>query len=356
MASDRGLYAWACRLLGAAFLSSAICGGAGAAQITGSNFQVGVWSGAAYNSDSGGFSHCAVSARYQDNTILIFALSPSRWTLGLANGNWQLKDGSQYPVQYYVDSDPPHQATATAVGTDQVSIELPEDQALYNRMRLGTRLYVKTNSNLMNFGLAGTGAALNALGNCLNSYQKASTSNPFGGTSAPAAQQAATASSAKPVPGSKGEMTKVVDAIMKNAGLKFEYIDPDEFPDVIGPDQVGWWIGDGMGTIDIVSSGADADPAKYMQDQKQYDQKDCKAGTFSAQGIADPHGTSDGIARLFASCKMPKAKDSWADYNLVFRRPQGGVYAIVTTFWQDFAPGQDVDVKLREAVYRLYGE
>ena len=364
MASDRGLQAWARRLLWAGILSAAICTAASAAQISGSNFQVGVWSGAAYKSDTGEFSHCAISATYQDNTILVFARSPSGWSLGLANNAWKLQNGSQYPVQYYIDSEPPRQGTANVVDTDQVSIDLPNDQTLYDRVRLGTRLYVKTSSNLMNFGLAGTGAALNALANCLSSYQQASGSNPFGGTggsngqgaNSQDSQQQASTSGATAVAGSKAEMTKVVDALMKSAGLKYEYIDPDEYPDMIGQDEVGWWVGEGMGTIDIVASGADADPAQYIKHQQQYDQKDCKSGTFSAQGISDPYDTSGKIKRLFASCKMANAKDSWADYNLVFRRPQGGVYALVTTFYGNFAPGQDVDVKLREAVYRIYGE
>lgn len=373
MASDRGFSAWAGRLLLAGVLSLAICSAGSAAQISGSSFQVGVWSGAAYKSDSGQFSHCAISATYQDNTILVFARSASGWSLGLANNAWKLQNGSQYPVQYYIDSEPARQGAATAVDTDQVSIDLPNDQALYDRMRMGTRLYVKTASNLMNFGLAGTGAALNALSNCFASYQQASTSNPFGGTGGSNGQgsngqesngqgangqgsQQASTSGAKPVAGSKAEMTKVVDALMKNAGLKYELIDPDEYPDMIGPDEVGWWVGDGMGTIDIVASGADADPAQYIKHQQQYDQKDCKNGTFSAQGISDPYDTSGKVKRLFASCKMANPKDSWGDYNLVFHRPQGGVYALVTTFYGNYAPGQDIDVKLREAVYRLYGE
>lgn len=363
MASDRGFYAWACRLLWASVFSFALCTAGSAAQISGSNFQVGVWSGAAYKSDSGQFSHCAISATYQDNTILVFARSASGWSMGLANNAWKLQNGSQYPVQYYIDSEPARQGTATAIETDQVSIDLPNDQTLYDRMRLGARLYVKTASNLMNFGLAGTGAALNALSSCLSSYQQASTGDPFGGTGGSNGQgsngqgtQQASTSGAKPAAGSKAEMNKVVDALMKNAGLKYEYIDPDEFPDVIGPNDVGWWVGDGMGTIDIVASGTDADPAQYIKHQQQYDQKDCKGGTFSAEGVSDPYDTSGKIARLFASCKMANAKDSWGDYNLVFHRSQGGAYAVVTTFYGNYPPGQDIDVKLREAVYRLYGE
>lgn len=351
------------RLLLAAGLFLAALAPARAAQIPGSAFDLGSWSGAAYLSDAdGSFSHCAISAQYQSGIVLLFAASSTRWTMGLGNSAWHLQENTGYPISYYVDSDPPQAATATTISGSQVAIELPLDRGLLDRLRTGKQLYIKTASQLLPFPLTGTGAALDALGHCLASRASLPANNPFATASAapaPASSTASTGNSATapasgPTPASRAEAASVIDRILPAAGLKgYRYVTVQEAADALKTFDVLWAAGSVVGMVEIISKARSADSAEIANALAQIDKSGCE-GQFGSGLMKDNVKGAPQTKRLFTACKRTDATHSSYVYYLIFPRSKGGYYALGTMALGDSAPAVKADADIRAAVYKAY--
>ncbi|WP_346906558.1 hypothetical protein [uncultured Roseibium sp.] len=150
-----------------------------------SELTIGNWNGGAYtHTQTGEFSHCAASANYKSGVTLVFAINRDlTWALGLANDSWKLTEGDTYPVQYRLDRGKTYEGTATAIAPNQVKIQLPGDDSLFNRFRRGNMLTIVAANQTMRFSLNQTSKMLSSLFNCAkhwrNRYSKP-TDNPFG--------------------------------------------------------------------------------------------------------------------------------------------------------------------------------
>lgn len=142
-----------------------------AAQI--STFKTGNWNAGAYSDSSGRFSHCAANARYKSGIMLLFSVTRSgKWSMGFANGNWNLARGSRYPVAYQVDQGPIYDGVAIAKSARLVQVFLPTNSRVFNNFRYGNLLKVKAAKQLMKFNLTDTSKLLRLLLGCARHYVK----------------------------------------------------------------------------------------------------------------------------------------------------------------------------------------
>lgn len=134
-------------------------------------FQVENWIGGAYSDDSGGFSHCTISAEYRDGSTLMFSIAKTRtWAMGVYDTKLKVETGKAYPVTFAVDNFGKRRVDAQAIAPHQVLLALAEDDALFDEFRKGYRLTMVTGKRTWRFQLQGTADALTRLKECADGY------------------------------------------------------------------------------------------------------------------------------------------------------------------------------------------
>jgi hypothetical protein len=158
------------RLFGAlAFVATLMVGVAARAElINGSQFDSGIWKGAAYTNDNTGrFSHCAMSTPYPNGVSMFFAISDNyTWRIGWSYKAWNLNVGQSYPVSLSVDGVNAGTVQAKAVNRQFFVAELPAQTTLFDLFRRGNLLTMVSSSDRFQFSLQGTNTALTVLIGC----------------------------------------------------------------------------------------------------------------------------------------------------------------------------------------------
>ena len=133
---------------------------AGAATMQTGN--VGNWLIGAYSDDATGkFSHCAMTASYRSGIYMVFAVSRDmQWSLGFANPQWELTNGTAYTVGLSIDGRTPLLEQAKAVNSHQVEISLPPNAYVFERFRHGLQLRVDAVGTSFFFNLNSTSRGL----------------------------------------------------------------------------------------------------------------------------------------------------------------------------------------------------
>lgn len=141
---------------------------AAAQDIPGSYFAYGNWSGEAYlDSQTGAFSHCAVSASYLSGDMLIFSISRDGVIgVGVASPTLNLQPGSSFPVSIVVDRRRPYFGTAVALDNDHASVFIDDLDAALDAFRRGFTLTVEGVSMRGQYDLTGTFHALERMTRC----------------------------------------------------------------------------------------------------------------------------------------------------------------------------------------------
>lgn len=142
----------------------------------------GVWLVEAFTFDNNtAFSHCTMSASYDDGASLIFYLDNEfYWGIRLVGESWRLKSGDEYDVKLTVDDAKPTRLVAEVSDTRWVHISVKGNDRLFDQLRAGHMLYIETSAQLLSFNLQGTSRALLALFDCVDRrVRTASRTNPF---------------------------------------------------------------------------------------------------------------------------------------------------------------------------------
>jgi hypothetical protein len=139
-----------------------------AQDIPGSYFSYGNWAGGAYlDSQTGAFSHCAVSASYLSGDMLIFSMSRDGVIgVGVASPALDLQPGVSFPVSIVVDRRRPYYGTAVALSSGSAAVYIEELDAALDAFRRGFTLTVEGVSMRGQYDLTGTFHALERMTRC----------------------------------------------------------------------------------------------------------------------------------------------------------------------------------------------
>lgn len=322
------------RLFGAlAFAAVLMVGAAARAElINGSQFESGIWKGAAYTNDSTGrFSHCAMSTPYPNGVSMFFAISDNyTWRIGWSHKAWNHTVGQSYPVSLSVDGVNAATVQAKAVNRQFFVGELPAQTTLFDLFRRGNQLTMVSASDRFQFSLQGTNTALTVLIGCTRNQLASAPPQPRPPQSAadrpgPITVPQPTQPSAQPTPPSappppanprrlwlestaqqRVEAARTLSAILATPAMQGfrpmserEAIDRD-LPQSSRADLT--WRSDLLtGVLDIVPAQSGLGAPAIAGTIIGADRRACAGGRFDSGTSADPR--SQRVARLFTTCE-----------------------------------------------------
>ena len=346
-----------CLLSAVAIIAASIGGGRAArADLLDKHFE-GVWLIEAFTfDDNTAFSHCTMSASYDDGVSLIFYLDNEfYWGIRLVGKSWRLKSGDEYDVQVTVDDAKPTRLVAEVSDTRWVHIAVEGNDRLFDQMRTGRMLYIDTSAELMSFNLQGTSRGLLALFDCVDRRVRTAThTNPFEPSSAstgenPFAQESAQDHAGKV--GGQAEANDITARLLQRAGIA-NYQVKDGSPDPLGFSTI-WRNGKGViGALLVVTEGGREDAEESLGAMMDGTREDC-AGKFVSNLDASVRMHGAYMPRAYAGCS--DGGKSVMMYLSAFQRRQGGYYVFFTAT----VPGgpasmaAELDERIREAAYQL---
>jgi hypothetical protein len=170
--------------IGAGLLSAAMTLGAvGIAQANeNQEYTVGQWTGFSYTDDNDGqFTDCTAWASSRDNVQLgVSVLKDWSLQLYLYSESWNLPQNQSYPVSYWIDRGGQYRGKVQISGKSTVYIDVDEDNGVFQELKAGSELTVRTSSDDYVFDLSGSRNALGQLVDCVDRHTKEATTNPFG--------------------------------------------------------------------------------------------------------------------------------------------------------------------------------
>ncbi|KGM30116.1 hypothetical protein, partial [Inquilinus limosus] len=144
----------------------------------------GGWKGGAVpNPQNHQFSHCDISKPYDNGLTLAFTLNPNfLFNVAVVKQNWGLKEGEKGKGRIRVDSAYDKQIDIVPVSPVAYVLPVGQDGDLFQALAKGSKAIVTTPKGEFTFPLTGTGAALPALKNCIDTARgliaKAQANNP----------------------------------------------------------------------------------------------------------------------------------------------------------------------------------
>jgi hypothetical protein len=145
-------------------------------------YTAGQWTGYSYTDDSSGqFTDCTVWASNRDD-VQIGVSVRTDWTLRLYlyAKSWDLPQNQSYPVSYWVDRGGQYRGKVVTSGKSTVYVDADESNNVFQDLKAGSELTVRTSSDDYVFDLAGSRNALSQLVDCVDQHAKQATTNPFG--------------------------------------------------------------------------------------------------------------------------------------------------------------------------------
>lgn len=126
------------------------------------------WTGGAQIQE-GRFLNCSVSRRYDNGLTLIVGMN-GRYdiNLGLLNPQWTLAEGAETRARVQVDGAFDKTYPAVPAGPQVMVTAVGQDEALFERLRRGSRLTVTIDQDSHQFALTGTAASLGAVRACVD--------------------------------------------------------------------------------------------------------------------------------------------------------------------------------------------
>lgn len=140
--------------------------------IPGSSFKSGNWEGEAYTDDvTGLFSHCVISAVYENGDALLFGVTRGATvTVGVVAPGLRMTEGQTFPVILQVDGRTTFQAVGAAASSDVAYLEIEDFSTALNAFKRGYKLDIFALGAAGNFSLTGTFRALDAATLCATRY------------------------------------------------------------------------------------------------------------------------------------------------------------------------------------------
>ncbi len=148
-------------------------------------YKVDAWDAGAFaNPGTTTLAYCAGAATYKNGvTVAFFLNSQFEWGIVLIDPSWNLTYNASYPIDMAVDTRASGAATATAIGTAEVSIPLKPSVALFKDFMEGEKLKIQTAGGTYVFDLTNTSEMLPSLVKCVERYSGPIpvSANPFAG-------------------------------------------------------------------------------------------------------------------------------------------------------------------------------
>ncbi len=164
-------------------LSLAASGTAQAKKIK--SWKAGPWNGSTHtvkNSDR--FSHCVISAKYKSGETLLFAIT-NKYNLNIAlnKATWDLKKGDKYSIGVIVDGQNFGNFRASAATKNTVVVRTGRNTKLFNKLKQGLNLKLRTAQKTFSYKLTKTSYALERTLKCVQSalWDQGESSDPFSG-------------------------------------------------------------------------------------------------------------------------------------------------------------------------------
>jgi hypothetical protein len=314
------------------------------------NEHIGRWLAGAYSSNQdGSFSHCAATADYNSNILLLFAVDKKfGWGMGFSSPSWHVKPGMHYNVSYWIDNGSAEYATAVVVGDGLVKVELKDSPELFNTFRRGNTLYVNAQGTTVPFNLTNTSQVLTYLLQCANNGGAkpapavAAAPNLFGtpGTNTrpqPKPQVASGTAAAE-----RAEATALAANIVSELGITgFKFLPPEQTPA-----DAAWIADNAVGAVTVLPKVTDA--SEFGSVVIGRDAKECK--TAYASGSMPGEGEGN-LARLFTRCGV--GKEAFISYYLVVPRKASGVYLIGIYGYEQNEKVSTMEAGIRSAAFRV---
>lgn len=136
--------------------------------IAGTDFGYGSWQGAAYTAnDTGAFSHCAISAKYNHgNTLYMSVNADATVSVAVQTPSSTFTAEEEFPVALYIDRRKPFYGNAWASDDRFAMLTLDETELAIESLKWGRTLVIGSKYGDIPFDLSGTARALNATINC----------------------------------------------------------------------------------------------------------------------------------------------------------------------------------------------
>jgi hypothetical protein len=308
------------------------------------NFRLGGWNGSAFTDDqSGRFSTCVASASYKSGITLYVQVDTTyNWAIGFSAPHWNMKVGSDIPLQYRIDRGSWQSGVAKATSKDLARMEMPQGGYIITRFRRGRTLYVYDGANNYQFRLTGTSRLMARLAKCVERNTARYGAAPGAGDVAAAPAQGGLGNSApaKPTTPSTSmndpqlavEATQALFNLMGSAGLNGLKLIPDgqREEDMNGLHAVA---ANGPRTLvaHIFPAGSYTSEEELMSLAVADSQKSCNQGSFSSGTERITEGGRE-LYTSYANCET-------GDHQLIERiailkRNAGGVfvYGVADTY------------------------
>ena len=130
-------------------------------------FQVGPWQGQPRFDPQRRFVRCTIHADQPNSVRLTFGMARGReFEIWLEQAAWTLKPGAVHPVEYWIDGGAEVVASAQVVSNAIVRIVVADGTGVFEALKRGSRLNVRSASETMTFRLDGSAKALDRLRQC----------------------------------------------------------------------------------------------------------------------------------------------------------------------------------------------
>lgn len=313
------------------------------------NEHIGQWIIGSYSDDTGKFSHCG--AGYPTNgVLLLFTIGADySWRMGLSNEKWQLKQGSQYSVRYWIDANEPESGMAEAQSAQTVTILLKDNTSLFNNFRRGNTLFLSAQSANFMFNLKDSSRALTYLLDCVKAGGRkptvvATSPNPFGPPAGNTTRDKTALDNAR-LAAEQAEAAILAANLISELGITgFKILRPDEMPKGWKADAM-WRSDSAVGTVmvlPLVSDAGQIPPVIIASDAAG-----CKEA-FASGSL--PAESSTAVRRLFTRCST--GKDALVGFYSIVPRRAGGHYVIGTFSLGEEDAAKTLDLGVRQAIFR----
>jgi ATP-dependent protease ClpP protease subunit len=135
-------------------------------------YSAGQWEGEAYtNEQTGAFSHCVASARFQNGMILGFVLNAQNaWSIALGYPSWQMARGGNFNIQLAVNKAPALAASGVAITEQTVEFPVEAVQDVLTRIAQGTSIDISANAAAYHFDVENMRDTLVAVRACADRH------------------------------------------------------------------------------------------------------------------------------------------------------------------------------------------
>jgi hypothetical protein len=258
------------------------------------DFSSGEWKGAAYVDTNGLFTHCIISAKYQNGIELVLSLTRNfTLILGLNNEKWSLPEKETYYVTISIDGKILGSFNAIAIGSTFITINLGDRNDIFENLRSGNILTITTAKGNFYFNLTGTSKALQQVKEYAEamSFRSSNDKNPF----AKSERNPFSSTNKK----NDSDRKEIVQLILSASGLKeLKFIDPKRSE--IRNAEYAWESGNIFGVMSFVpSKKSDEDILKKFVGNFA---QECE-GTFGSKYENRLQLKSFIINQAYAACK-----------------------------------------------------